>query len=148
MSFPTEFDFVLVKIGDGAEPTESFTLLCGLENATITEQVNTTDRFRRDCAKPGSVPKRSSRVTGEQWEISASGVANLDQVDLLSAAKGIEKNYELEFGQRDGTDAGTIIATASGPAILTTRTINGTQEEGSMDITLTGQDELTWDAPS
>lgn len=148
MSFPTEFDFVLVKIGDGATPTEAFTLLCGLENATVNETVNTTDRFRRDCAKPGSVPKRASRVTGEQWDITANGVVNLDQIDLLSAAKGVERNYELEFGQRDGTDAGDIIATASGPAILTSRTINGSQEEGTMEITLTGQDELTWDSPS
>ncbi len=148
MSFPTEFDFVLVKIGDGAEPTEAFTLLCGLENTTINETVNTTDRFRRDCEKPGSVPKRASRVTGEQWDITASGVVNLDQIDLLNAAKGVEKNYELEFGRRDGTDEGEIIATATGSAILTSRTINGTQEEGTMEITLTGQDVLTWDSPS
>jgi hypothetical protein len=145
MSFPTEADFALIKIGDGATPTENFVLLCGIENVTINEQVNTTDRFRRDCAKPGSVPKRRSRVTGEQWEVSGSGVANIDQIDLLTAAKGIEKNYQIEFGQRDGTDAGTIIATASGSAILTARTINGTQEDGTMEITLTGQDDLDWD---
>lgn len=148
MSFPTEFDFVLVKIGDGATPTENFTLLCGIENVTITEDVNTADRFRRDCAAPGSVPKRRSRVTGEQWQVTGSGVANLDQIDLLTAAKGIAKNYELEFGQRDGTDEGEIIATASGSAILTNRTISNTTDEGGMEITLTGQDSLTWDAPS
>src|SRR5687767_6981643 len=103
MSFPTEFDFVLVKIGDGAEPTENFTLICGIESITVTEDVNTSDRFRRDCEAPGSTPKRRSRVTGEQWQVTGSGVANLDQIDLLSAAKGVAKNYELEFGRRDGT---------------------------------------------
>jgi hypothetical protein len=147
MSFPTEFDFVLVKIGDGGGP-EAFTLICGIEDVTVTEDVNTTDRFRRDCEKPGSVPKRRSKVTGEQWQVSGSGVANLDQIDLLSAAKGMERNYELEFGRRDGTDAGEIIATATGAAILTNRTISNTADGGGMEITLTGQNELTWDSPS
>lgn len=147
MSFPLEFDFVLVKIGDGEEP-EAFTLLCGLENVTVNETVNTSDRFRRDCQKPGSVPKRKPLATGEQWDITASGVVNLEQVDLLNAAKGVVKNYELEFGKRDGTDEGEIIATATGAAMLTARSISGGGDEGSMEITLTGQDDLTWDSPS
>lgn len=147
MSFPNEFDFILVKLGDGESP-EAFTLLCGLENATINETVNTTDRFRRDCAKPGSIPKRKNHATGEQWDITASGVVNLDQIDLLNTAKGVRKNYELEFGRRDGTDAGEIIATASGPAMLTARSISGGGDEGSMEITLAGEDDLTWDSPS
>lgn len=147
MSFPNEFDFVLVKLGDGGSP-EAFTLLCGIENITVTEQVNTTDRFRRDCEKPGTTPKRSVHVTGEQWDVSGNGVANLDQVDLLSAVKGVTRNYELEFGIRDGTDEGEIVATATGPAVLTTRTITGGTDGGTMEITLAGEDTLVWDSPS
>lgn len=147
MSFPTEADFVLLKVGDGATPTENFTLLCGIESVTINETVNTTDRFRRDCEKPGSTPKRKLRVTGQQWDISGAGVANLAQVDLLTGCLGVVKNYEIEFGQRDGTDGGTIIATATGPAMLTSRS-TAVGEDGSIDLTLAGEDDLTWDSPS
>lgn len=147
MSFPTEADFALLKVGDGAEPTENFTLLCGIENVTITETVNTTDRFRKDCATPGAIPKRKLRVTGQQWEVSGSGVVNFDQVDTLSACLGVVKNYEIEFGRRDGTDAGEIFATATGPAMLTSRT-TAVGEDGTLEVSLSGEDDLTWDSPS
>lgn len=147
MSFPTEFDFALIKIGDGGSP-QVFTLLCGVENVTVNENTNTTDIFRRDCAKPGSTPKRRLRVTGSQWDVTGSGVANLAQIDLLNAAMGIRRDYEIEFGERDGTDAGVIIATATGSAMLTARTITGSNEDSSMEITLAGEDDLVWTAPS
>lgn len=147
MSFPVDFDFVIVGLGDGGAP-EAFVTLCGIESIQVSEGVNTTDRFRRDCAKPGSTPKRKVSVTGSQWDVTGSGVPNMEQIDVLGAVMGIRKNYQLQFGRRDGTDAGTIVATAVGPAILTARNIAGGNGEPTKEITLAGEDDLVWDADS
>jgi len=144
MSFPTEADFALIKIGDGAEPTENFVVLCGIENVQINRAANTSDRYRRDCAKPGSVPSRKVKVTGRSWTVTGSGIANVDQIALLNTNLGIARNIEIDLGIRDGTDAGQIIGTYSGEGVLTTDNKNFSTEEGTAEITIEGNDELTW----
>ena len=143
MSFPVESDFVTVKVGDGALP-EVFTIICGIENVSINRTVNTTDRFRRDCAKPGKVPTRKARVTGRQWDATGSGVINIDEFNTFNAALGIRKNYRFEFGRRDGTDTGVIIGRYDGPAVMTAANVNASAEEGTAEITLAGEDEIVW----
>lgn len=145
MSYPNEADFIIVKLGDGATP-EVFTTICGIENATINQTVNTSDRFRRDCAKPGSVPTRKVKVTGKQWDATGSGVVNVDEFTTFNAALGIRKNYQFDFGKRDGTDAGEIIGTYQGPAVMTAANINMGDSEGTNEITLAGEDEIVWTA--
>lgn len=145
MSYPNEADFIIVKVGDGAEP-EVFTTICGIESATINQTVNTTDRFRRDCAKPGEVPTRKVKVTGKQWDATGSGVVNVDEFDTFDAALGIRKNYKFEFGKRDGTDAGEIIGSYDGPAVMTAANVNMSAEEGTAEITLAGEDNIVWTA--
>lgn len=145
MSYPNEADFIIVKVGDGATP-EVFTTICGIENATINQTVNTSDRFRRDCAKPGQVPTRKVKVTGKQWDATGSGVVNVDEFPTFNAALGIRKNYQFDFGKRDGTDAGEIIGTYAGPAVMTAANINMGDSEGTNEITLAGEDEIVWTA--
>jgi len=145
MSYPNEADFIIVKVGNGAEP-EVFTTICGIENATINQTVNTSDRFRRDCAKPGSVPTRKVKVTGRQWDATGSGVVNTDEFGTFNGALGIRKNYQFDFGKRDGTDAGEIIGTYEGPAVMTAANINMGDSEGTNEITLAGEDEIVWTA--
>lgn len=143
MSYPNEPDFIVVKIGDGAEP-EVFTTICGLEGATVNQTANTSDRFRRDCANPGKVPTRKTKTTGKQWDATGSGVVNVDEFPTFAAALGIRKNYQIEFGKRDGSDTGVIIGTYAGPAVMTAANVNMGDSDGSMEITLTGEDEITW----
>jgi len=145
MSYPNEADFIIVKVGDGATP-EVFTTICGIENATINQTVNTSDRFRRDCAKPGQVPTRKVKVTGKQWDATGSGVVNVDEFPTFDAALGISKNYQIDFGKRDGTDAGEIIGTYAGPAVMTAANINMGDSEGTNEITLAGEDAIVWTA--
>lgn len=145
MSFPKEPDFAVIKVGNGAVPIETFTILCGMDQVSINQTVNTTDRFRRDCAKPGATGKRAIRVTGAQWDITGSGVANLDMVDLFQNSLGIRKNYRIEFGLRDGTDAGQIIGYYQGPAIMTAFN-QSIGDEGTAEITLAGEDDIVWSA--
>lgn len=143
MSYPTEIDAVIVKLGDGADP-EVFTTVCGIENATLNDTVQTNDRFRRDCAKPGQIPTRKVRVTGKQWDLTGNGVANVDELVRLKSALGIRKNYQLVAIQYDGTDAGEELGTFSGPGVLTARNLNMSPNEGTMEITVAGEDDLVW----
>lgn len=143
MSFPNEVDFVVVEVGDGATPTEAFTVLCGIDNANINRTVNTSDRFRRDCAKPGSVPARKVQVQGNQVDVTGSGVFNVDQVDLFEESLGVSKNYRLRVGKRDGTDAGVIVGTFAGPFVMTAHNVS-IGDEGSAEITLASDGAFTW----
>ena len=135
MSLPVEADFAVVKIGDGATPTEAFTILCGLDNIQINRTANTNDRFRKDCAKPGSVPFRRSRTTGKQMDITASGAMNIPDITKYNAALGVSGNYRIELGTYDGTDAGEIIWVINGPFNLTGAN-SAVGEEGNAEVTL------------
>lgn len=143
MSYPTEIDAVIVKMGDGASP-EVFTIVCGLENVTLNETVQTQDRFRRDCAKPGQIPKRGVRVTGSQWDITGNGVPNVPQFPALKSALGITKNYQIVAIKYDGTDDGEELGTFEGPGVLTSRNLNLSPNEGTLEVTIAGEDDLVW----
>lgn len=142
MGFPAEVDFVVVQLGDGATP-EVFTTLCGIDNASINRAVNTSDRFRRDCAKPGSVPSRKVQVQGTQVDVTGSGVFNIDQVDDFTESLGIPKNYRLQVGKRDGTDTGDIVGHFIGPFVMTAYNVS-IGEEGTAEITLASDGAVTW----
>lgn len=144
MSYPTEIDFGQILLGNGATPTEVFTVVCGIENGSLNETVNTNDVFRRDCAKPGQVPTRKVKATGRQWDVTGNGVANTDEFTRLAAALGISKNYKIIVGKRDGTDAGTILGTFSGPMVLTAKNINFDAQSGTMEITAAGENTPIW----
>lgn len=143
MSYPNEIDAVIVKLGDGASP-EVFTTICGVENATINETVQSNDRLRRDCAKPGMIPTRKVRVTGKQWDLTGSGVTNVDQIASLKAVLGVRRNYQLIAIKYDGTDDGDVLGTFAGPGVLTARNMSLAPNEASMEVTIAGEDELTW----
>ena len=143
MSYPTEIDAVIVKLGDGATP-EVFTTICGIESATLNVTVTTNDIFRRDCAKPGQIPTRKVRVTGKQWDMTGAGVTNVDQVAALKAVLGIRRNYQLIAIRYDGTDDGEELGTFDGPGVLTARNMNLAPNEGTMEVTIAGEDELDW----
>ena len=144
MSYPTEIDFAIVRIGDGTTP-EVFTVVCGLENATVNETANTSDRFRSDCENPGRVPTRSVRVTGVQWDVTGSGVSNSDQIPLRKAALGKHRNYQIDAIEEDGTDAGKLLGTFAGRGVMTANNLNLQRTGDSTgDITIAGENDLTW----
>ncbi|UAB76958.1 hypothetical protein INR77_08865 [Erythrobacter sp. SCSIO 43205] len=146
MSVPTEIDFALVKIGDDGDP-ETFTAICGLQDATVNETVNTQDRFVRDCAKPGEVPQRRVQPTGKQTDITATGLTNADEIENVRAALGVSKNYTIEAYQRDGTDAGVLLGTFTGPFMMTSSNLNlSLDNPGSAEITLASDGAVTYTA--
>jgi hypothetical protein len=146
MSLPTEFDFALIKMGDAASP-EVFTAICGMQDVTVNETVNTNDRFVRDCAKPGEVPNRRVQPTGKQTDITGSGLTNADEVVRVRAALGVSKNYKVEAYQRDGTDAGVLLGTFAGPFVMLSSNNNlSIESPGSAEITLASDGAFAYTA--
>lgn len=147
MAVPTEIDWLLVKMGDGATPTEVFTLVCGIQDVTINQTVNVTDRAVRDCATPGAVPTRKTRATSKQLDISGSGLSNSASIVTLNAALGALKNYKIEAYQDAGTDTGTLLGTFAGNFRMTSSNLSVPREgDGGGDIALASQGAWTWTA--
>jgi hypothetical protein len=145
MTYPTEIDWALIKMGDGATPTEAFVLLCGMQDATVNTTAQTQDRYVRDCAKPGSVPKRKVKVTGLGQAITGTGLTNADNIDDLQAALGRHKNFKIEAYADDGTDAGHLLGTFAGNYVMTAHNLNLQRENaGSSEITLASDGDWTW----
>ncbi|MET3710414.1 hypothetical protein ABIC65_001094 [Sphingomonas trueperi] len=143
MSYPTEIDFAVVKIGDGASP-ETFPVVCGIQNAAVNQTVQTSDQQKIDCAKPGKKPTRTVRVTGSQWDVTGSGVTSVEQFPALQAALGKRRNIQIVALRDDGTDEGEELGTFEGQGVLTALNINMQRDSGTMEVTIAGENDLTW----
>jgi hypothetical protein len=138
MSLPTEFDFALVKMGDGASP-EVFTQICGIEAAQVNITASTSDHFARDCAKPGAVPYRRVKTQGRQMDVTGSGLSNAETVQDFLDAIGLSKNFLIEGYRRDGTDGGELLGTFSGPYVMTAFNLNiATEASGEVVLASDG----------
>jgi hypothetical protein len=147
MSLPVEFDFALIKMGNGATPTELFETICGMQDVTLNETVNTNDRFVRDCAKPGEVPQRRVQPSGKQTDMTGTGLTNAENIADVRAALGVSKNYRVEVYKRDGTDTGELLGTFAGPFVMTSANLNMSLETpGSAEITLASDGAITYTA--
>lgn len=144
MAGPTVIDFGQILLGNGATPTEVFTPICGIEGGSVNQVANTNDRFVRDCDFPGRVPTRQVITTSRQWDVTGSGLANPPEFTRLNAALGVARNYRIVVLARDGTDAGKLLGTYSGRAVLTASNLAFAEEGGTAEITLAGNDTLTW----
>jgi hypothetical protein len=146
MSLPNEFDFALIKRGNGASP-EVFAVICGMTDVTVNAAANTSDRFVRDCTKPGEVPTRLTRSNGKQLDISGSGLSNADQYEDLNDALGEVGNYKIEGYKDDGSDAGELLGTISGAFRLTANNLNLARDgDSTADISLANHGPWTYTA--
>lgn len=149
MSVPTEADFVLIKFGDGATPTEVFTAICGIQDATINRTVQTQDRFVRDCAKPGEIPYRKVKVTGRQLDITGAGLTDKASIATLNTALGVAKNMKAEVYAADGTDAGLLQGTFAFNGVLTSAGMGVPRNaDAASDITVASNGAWAWTAAS
>ncbi|MES2903767.1 MAG: hypothetical protein V4696_06235 [Pseudomonadota bacterium] len=147
MSVPNEADFALIKMGDGATPTEVFTAICGIEGVSINETANTNDRFRRDCAKPGIPGVRKVRVVGKQLDVSGTGAVDKANIASFRSALGVSKNYKVELYKADGTDAGVLYGTYAGAFVLTTSNMSlDPNADTTGEINLASDGTITWTA--
>ena len=147
MSFPVEVDFAVIKVGDGATPTEVFAIACGIQDVSVNSVANTQDRFTRDCAKPGSVPVRKTKTTGKQLDVSGSGLIDKAHIDIFQDSLGVVKNYKIELYQDDGTDTGDLMGTFAGAFNMTAANLSVPREGvSSAEITLANHGDWTWTA--
>lgn len=133
--------YVNILMGDGSPTTELFTPICGLTSRSFTHQVNTSDTFTRDCALPEDVPVRELISTGEQWDMSGSGLVDRNNLDTVIAAVTLIKNYRFELGQ-PATDL-VYGGHFAGPAMLTQFSITG-EDEGFVQVELTLASSGVW----
>ena len=146
MSEPLDPDYIVVQIKSGA----TYVDLCGMETAGVNKTANTSDRFRRDCAKPADFARRTVRVNSVQWDVTSSGVINMPQFDLYESALGVRADYRLLYGRFDadlavdGERTGTIYGYRDGTAVMTAANENIGGEEATAEITLAGEGKLTW----
>lgn len=146
MSVPTEADFMIVKLGNNADP-EVFTAICGIENVAINKAVNANDRYRRDCAKPGIPGSRKNRATGKSLTITASGAANVENIETFEGVLGIVRNYEIELRQSDGSDSGVLLGTYAGAFMLMSDNMSADPNGDSTgEITLNNDGPWTYTA--
>lgn len=146
MSVPTEFDFAVLKIGDGADP-EVFTISCGKQDLTFNTVANSTDRFVRDCAKPGEVPFRKPKVTGKQMDITAAGLTDVTAYGAEFAMVGAFKNIRVELYADDGTDAGDLLGTVAGNFLVQSLNVSAPRDgDANADVALASNGTYTWTA--
>ena len=144
MSVPTEYDFAVIKIGDGADP-EVFAISCGKQDFTANFVAISNDRFVRDCAKPGEVPFRKSKANGKQLDITATGLTDVDTMNREAELVGTHQNVKLEYYADNGTDAGLLLATVSCNMLVGALNIGSPRENAaSAEITLASNGAWTF----
>lgn len=147
MSLPTEADFAIIKIGDGATPTEAFAIACGIQDVSINQSVGTQDRFSRDCAKPGEIPNRKVKATGKSLDVTGSGLIDKAQIAIYNSALGVAKNYKIEVYADNGTDVGALLGTIAGSFMMTASNMSIPREgTASAEVTLANNGAWTWTA--
>lgn len=145
MSEPVDPDYILLQVKVGSV----YTTLCGIETAGVNKTVNTTDRFRRDCAKPAAIPTRRVRVTSSQWDLSGNGVLNMDQFDLYTDLLGAHSDFRLLYGRydaalTDGERTGTTYGYRDGKGVMTSANEALGGEDATADVSIAGEGVLTW----
>jgi hypothetical protein len=146
MSVPNEADFALVKLGDGDDP-EVFAAICSIEDVTVNETANTTNRARRDCAKPGIPAVRRVKTISTQVDVTGSGGIDKAAIAIVRGALGVSLNYKIELYKYDGSDAGLLYGTYAGPFVLTANNLSlAANGDSNGEVTLASDGTVTWTA--
>lgn len=137
--------YVTIMVRTALGPPAVFTPLCGITTKSITDQVNTTDSFTRDCDEPEEVPTRNIIATSRQWDLRGSGQMNRDQMPLLESLVGQVEAYRFFIGAKEGEDDPAFNGYYGGDAMLVTKTING--DDGDMvnlDVAIASDGPWAW----
>ena len=146
MTVPTEFDFAVLKIGDGGG-TEVFSISCGKNDIDMQFDVSTDERKVRDCAKPGEVPFRKIKATGKMADITATGLTDKAAFGTELALLGKHANIKVELLADDGTDAGSLLGTVAMNALVASLKIGAPRENASSaTLSLKSHGAWTWTA--
>ena len=147
MSVPVEYDFALIKYSD-MEAVPAFTTLCGITDVTVNQVAETSSRRVRDCATPNKPGGQKVKVLGTSWTATGTGLTNASIRTVIETELFAKKiNYRIEYYADDGTDAGDLLGTHAGLAILNADNLSvSTEGESSQEFTFEGEGDLTYTA--
>lgn len=146
MSVPTEFDFAVIKFGDGGG-TETFAISCGKQDINLNFAAQSADRNVRDCNKPGEIPYRKAKATSKSLDVTASGLTDKAAFGTELGYLAKHKNIKVELYADDGTDTGTLLGTVACNMLVTGLTISAPREGTSnAEVTLASNGAWTWTA--
>ncbi|WP_028029891.1 phage major tail protein, TP901-1 family [Gemmobacter nectariphilus] len=133
---------LLIKIGDGATPTEAFTTLCGLRSKTLTINNSEIDVTTADCADPGGA--LWTEVLGGTKRVSVSGngyfkdEASEARMNTVAMSADPIANFQVivpDFG------------TFAGAFLLSSAEYGGEQEDGvTYSLSLASSGTVTFTA--
>lgn len=135
---------VTVALGNGATPTEVFTVLCGMseKGLTRTKQINETTDW--DCDDANALPVTIKDVQSTAWSISLSGLFHTTQRATLDTFFALTDSRNVRFVFDDGAN---IDGYYMGKAHITSLEIGATNGQyGTAAITIEGDGPLTWTA--
>lgn len=151
MAEPAVLDGTYVTIAVETTPDSgTFVPICGIVTRSLAQQINTRDRFIRDCAVPGSVPIRRVIATGSQWSVSGGGLVNRNQFaairEIYAAAKGnSRRKYRFIFDEPADDEIVGFAGYFEGSGLMTQMNINGNDDDDSgLDLTIEGDGDLEW----
>ncbi|MAU22544.1 phage tail tube protein [Martelella sp. FLE1502] len=99
------FGKMLIKLGDGATPTEVFAAPCGLTSKSITFSKNLSEVDLPDCNDPDAATWLGRDVQNLSASVSGDGVLPADAVETWwNAFKAVESiNVEISIEYSTGT---------------------------------------------
>lgn len=130
------------------EPADSGTYvpLCGITTRSFNDQIQTRDRFIRDCALPESIPWRVPVMTGRAVDLSGSGLYNRSQGALMTSLMGDERKYRFAIGEP--ADDAVYTSAEQGAAVMVQRQITGNDDDDvTAELTFLSSGEWTTVTP-
>lgn len=133
---------LLIKIGDGATPTEVFTVLCGLTSKTLTINNNEIDVTTADCADPGGGLWTEVMTGAKRVSVSGNGLFKDEAAEAALNTLAMADNSIGNF-QVIVPDFGTF----QGAFFLSSVEYGGEQEGGvTYSLALASSGEITFTA--
>jgi hypothetical protein len=137
--------YVTILMGQEDGPPETFAVLCGITAKSLSDTVNTSDTFNRDCADPEDAPVRQISATGRQWSMRGSGNLNRTLLPDLDDAVGVTKSYRFFIARKATEVSPKLNGYYGGEAMITSKVLNG--DDGgylAVDLTFESDGEWTW----
>ena len=131
MADPNTTNNFLIHIGDGGDPTELFSWLCGAKARSVTLTNNTGEVETLDCTDPtGEVAAINRFMTSQDTSMSISGQIDKNALPTLRAwaDDGNAKNVRIVFDESAANNGGYWQL----PALLTSLEI---AQESAKDLT-------------
>ncbi len=139
-----KFSELILKIGDGASPTEGFALICGIIAKSVTFSSNVVENKIPSCTESEAMTLYRN-IDDQSMEVTASGVLDVTAAAFekmrawkaSSAPKNIELIVDKPFGSNGGMWTGSFVM----PTFkLDTKHADIT----NFDITLQSNGPVTW----